>query len=558
MNRRRYLAVCATGATCGLAGCSSLFNDISGSSDGSSQPTIVEGPAQFTDFRIEIPSETTVDTTIPVTISAFNYGTQSGSFRGSLTTTEGASTVSKWVDLNGVESGKRGETTVDLSFSVADEYVLAVSDTPPEQTSTGGYGTTPTQPENVKAKSRVTIGPKTAAVGESFDLASPLRVTLTDVTYQQGLYYKYSSGYNEKTTDLFSTTSGKTLALLHFDVENTGTEYASFGPESFTVSDGTLYTDLRGASLSTAIDIKGNPFTNTTVQAGQRISGWFLAQLSKKRAKAGAVVGWQRDAHKTMPERRWNVKPAKLPSFSLEQWKLDTKQTIGEYSNTITVKNTGSTNGTFRGIVDYKIADEGQNAWSPFEKISATLSPGKNKTFTLKKTWTYTETLDYRVRPFGTTKTVEFQPPKLSFGETARVPGGTISVSDFQTHPTYTIDGGIGGPETYKPDDGAMFAFAYVEFIPNSDDSELPHDDDFSLRVRSETYPESGGLPGPIASPIKGQFYSYDYGDAQSGKPWGGWVSFDVPANVSASNATVVFSEEYNNGLTSGAEWSQR
>lgn len=540
-----------------MAGCNTLFGDTS-SGSGTPQPTIVEGPAQFTDFKIEIPTKATVDTTVPVTISAFNYGSQSGSFSGAITTIEGASIVSKGIDLNGVESGKRGETTVDLSFSDADEYVLAVSGDPPVQTSTDGYGTpTRTQPMDPKAKTSVTINTKTAAVGESFDLASPLRVTLTDVTYRQGLYYKYSSGWGEKTTDLFSTTNDKTLALLRLDVENTGTESASFGPEPFTVSDGALYTELRGTSLSSAIDIKGEPLNGTTVQAGQRISGWFLAQLSKKRAKKGAVVGWQRDASKTTPERAWNVKPAELPSFSLEQWKLDEKQTIGKYSNTITVKNTSSTKGKFRGIVDHKMSDEGQNAWSPFEKISATISPGKSKTFTLKKTWTYTGTFDYRVRPFGTTKTVKFMSEKLSFGERTEVPGGTISVSDFQTHPTYTTEN-LGGSETHKPDDGAMFAFAYVEFIPNSNNSDMPHDGDFSVRVKNKTYSESGGLRGPMTAPIDGSFYYATTTQAQSGKPWSGWVSFDVPANVSASNATVVLSKEYNNGRTSGAEWRQK
>jgi hypothetical protein len=554
MNRRRYLAVCGTATACGLAGCNTLFGD-SSSGSGTPQPTLVEGPAQFTDFKIEIPTKATVDTTVPVTISAFNYGSQSGSFSGSITTIKGASIVSKGIDLNGVESGKRGKTTVDLSFSVADEYVLAVSGNPPVQTSTDGYGTpSRTQLMDAKAKSRVTIGPKTATVGESFDLTSPLRVTLTDVTYRQGLYYKYSSGWGEKTTDLFSTTDNKTLALLHFDVENTGTESASFGPEPFTVSDGALHTDLRGASLNSAIGIKGDPFNGTTVQAGQQISGWLLAQLPKKRAKEGAVVGWQRDTHKTTPERAWNVKPTKLPSFTLEQWKLDEKQPMGEYLNEITVKNTGESKGKFRGIVDYKISDEGQNAWTPFEKINATLSPGKSKTFTLKKTWTYIQTLDYRVRPFGTTKTVEFTPPKLSFGETARVSNGTITVHDFQTNPTYTLS--RDWDPVVNPDNGGIFALAHVEYVSDSETGPV-EDYDFFIRANGKTYEEENRADGPMVDPVKGPFYEAPIGNVGAGKKLSGWISFEVPANVNPSNATVVFRDRYAEP-SSSAEWSQK
>lgn len=574
MNRREYLIAFGAAGACGLAGCNA-FGGSTTSSSATPRPTLVNGPAQFTNFEIETAGDTTVDKTVPVTVSAFNYGTQSGDFSGIITAVEGAGRVSKRVELTDVKSGRRAETTVDLSIAIADEYVLGIFNAAamPTVTETETWGTetgTRTLSAEPDATTRLAVGPQTAPVGKPFELTSSLRVTLTDVEYRQGVYYHRSLGWGEETTDLYSTSSDKTLALLRFEVENTGSEGVSFGPEPFTVSDGVLYTDIREHSLDSIIDIEGNPFVGTgyqsgvVVKAGQRIRGWFLAHVSKKQAKEGTVIGWQRDAHKTTPERAWTVEPTQLPSFSLEKWSLDTEQVPGKYPHRISIKNAGAAKGTFRGILENKRTDEGQNAWSPFKTFSGSIPPGKSKTFEITSSWPYINSLEYRVRPFDTTRSVTFQIPKLSFGEKVTTPGGAVRVSKVQTSPSYKIEADYTdtGTKTYKPEDGAAFVFAYVEFIPGSGDSTLmPNQEHFSLRAKGETYPESGSLSGPMIAPVSGRFYekTYDENVIRAGKPWAGWVSFDVPASVNVSDVTVVMEKKYHgDGLISTAEWSKK
>lgn len=556
MNRRKYLLAVGGTGSAGLAGCSAL-TDGTNSDTGTPRPTLVDGPAQFTDFKIETPETATVDTTVEVTVSGFNYGTEPGNFSGVLGTVEGATAVSKPIELTNVKSGKREETTVELSFTASDNYVLGVVDSTRRETESKTL--TSLEP---KARTQLTVGPKTAAVGESFDLDSGLRVTLTNVTYRQGTYYAYATGFmgGEKATSLFSTSSKQILALLRFEVENTGTESASFGPTSFTVSDGALLTDLRGYNLSDTTDIKGTPLRNTQVDAGQRITGWFLAQVSRNRAKNGVTVGWQRDANKTPPERSWTVESAELPSFSLQNWSVGSKQSPGTYSHHFTVKNTGRVKTRFRGMLDSKSKSDGADAWTPFRKLSGTIAPGKTMTIDIQETNPYLGTNDYRVRPFGPTRSVTIQRPTLSFGEKAVVPNGTIRISKVQTHSSYTTENEWTGTESHTPYNGDKFAFAYVEFVPNSGDGvNMPDENDFSLKANGSTYSESGSLEGPITSPIEGRFYyqTFRESDIQAGKPWAGWVSFGVPSGVDASDATIVLETEYEDG-TSGATWSRR
>ncbi|RRJ28158.1 hypothetical protein [Halocatena pleomorpha] len=73
MNRRVYLAAVSGFGPTGLAGCSMLSIN-SNEKSTTPKPTIVDGPAQFTNYKIEPPENATVDTPVSVTVSAFNYG----------------------------------------------------------------------------------------------------------------------------------------------------------------------------------------------------------------------------------------------------------------------------------------------------------------------------------------------------------------------------------------------------------------------------------------------------------------------------------------------------
>lgn len=550
MNRRAYLAAMGGVGLSGLAGCSMLS---SGDDEGSTtpEPTIVDGPAQFTEYKIELPEDATVDTAVSVTVSAFNYGSQAGSVSATLATVEGAETVSKSVDLTDVDSGSRGETTVDLEFSMGDEFVLGVFDTAPSSETA-----TPTGDPMTKAT--VTVGPEEKPVGEALELGEQLRATLTDVTYQHGVDYTYEdSGF--LTSDTKEGTalpaSGNVFAVLQFDVENTGTEDVAFDSESFSMDGGTVLPNLNGESMDAATNVEGNPLTDTSVKGGQNVQGWLLTECQQKHAKNGATVKWQRDEHKTTPERAWSVESRDLPSFSLEQWDGIGDQTPGSHTHQITVKNTGGAKGTFYGSLESK---RDQDEWELFKQFSADLDAGQSKTFDIQGNYLSVGAVDFRLRPFDKTDTANITAPKLSFGEKATIPNGELRVSDVQTHSSYTQTNEYRDDTKHTPENGDAFLFAYVEFIPDSGDvSDVPDDDPFTARANGTTHSESGYLAGPIGSPIEGEFYtSTNRTQLTAGEPWGGWVSFGVPSDVTDADITVVFQKEYDDGL-SKAEWSQ-
>lgn len=550
MDRRAYLAAVGGIGLSGLAGCSMLSR---GDDEGSTtpEPTIVDGPAQFTEYKIELPDDATVDTGVSATVSAFNYGSQAGSVSATLATVEGAESVSKSIDLTDVDSGSRGETTVEPEFSMGDEFVLGVFDTVPSED-------TATPTGDPMTESTVTVGPEEKPVGEAFDLDEGLRATLTDITYQYGVEYTYEdSGFLTSDTKEGTTLpgSGNAFAVLQFDVENTGTEEVSIDSKSFSMGGETALPDLDGASMDAATNVAGNPLTDTSVKGGQNIQGWLLTECQEKHAKNGATVKWQRDEHKTTPERAWTVESRDIPSFSLEQWDGIGDQTPGSHTHQITVKNTGEATGTFYGSLESK---RDQDEWELFKRFSADLDPDQSKAFDIQGNYLSVGAVDFRLRPFDKTDTAEITAPKLSFGEKATIPNGGLRVSDVQTHPSYTQTKKYIDDTTHMPENGDMFLFAYVEFIPDSGDvPNVPDDDSFSVRANDTTHSESGYLEGPIGSPIEGEFYtSTNRTRITAGEPWGGWVSFGVPSDVTAADTTVVFQKEYDNGL-SKAEWSQ-
>ncbi|RRJ28157.1 hypothetical protein [Halocatena pleomorpha] len=131
----------------------------------------------------------------------------------------------------------------------------------------------------------------------------------------------------------------------------------------------------------------------------------------------------------------------------------------------------------------------------------------------------------------------------------------------MQKHSSYTTakDLWVNRNTTYTPDNGDAFLFAYVEFVPDSGDVlNMPDDDHFSIRANGTVHPESGRLKGPIGSPIEGDFYhaARNKGSIRANEPWTGWVSFDIPSDVTPDAVTVVLEKEYDGGI-SKVEWSQ-
>lgn len=74
MNRRKFIAGLSTVGASGLAGCSQFLSNNSGDESATPQPTIQDGPARFTDFKIAVKEENPTVGTVKLTVSAFNYG----------------------------------------------------------------------------------------------------------------------------------------------------------------------------------------------------------------------------------------------------------------------------------------------------------------------------------------------------------------------------------------------------------------------------------------------------------------------------------------------------
>jgi hypothetical protein len=556
--RRGYLAL-ASLVTAGLAGCNSLLGsgnpddgnagDDDGADDGgdvtTSRPplTTIEGPASFDRFRLDGPGETTVDEEVPLTVSAVNVGSEAGNFEGTIRTVEGAQAIERAVSVAAVDPGDRATAEVSVPIELADDYVLGVGD---------GGG---------QASHEVAVTPRTAAVGGTHELGDGLRVTLTGVSYEGGVFYTERS-MGASPTAYYAPGGEEILAVLRFTVENTATGARRFGA-SVTPSPGTVLTEYPSGSIGKTETFQEAPLLRgqgrgASVQAGQRTEGWVLAQVPRSAASDGIAVNWQRDATGTRPERTWTVDGTALPSFALSEWTLPAESPPGETGYSVTVRNEGDADAVFRGAIDWG-RPEGGN-WNLRQQLSETIPAGGSHTFERSDRWPYVDDRAVRLRPLGETRTVDFVAPTMAVGESLATPFGSITVTAVTTGDQLVSSPGRGDNRSTKTPEAGQFLFVEVEYsrqfevsIPNIGRLRR-YSNGFLLHHGDAEYEYT--LPGgdhDFHRPVSGRPLNTHRGDqVPVGEARRGWLVFDVPPEVSPGDATVTWHHPRDDHVTSG------
>jgi hypothetical protein len=423
-----------------------------------------------------------------------------------------------------------GSTALTVSFSRADEYVLRV----------GGRGG--------EATAELSVGPVAGGVGEPLELRGGLRVTLTDVSHEVGLFY--ASGRSDGADAYYSPGGDQSLAVCRFEVENTGTEPRPFGG-LLSPSAGSILASYPNGQLETTTGVDGRPLSGQiSVDAGQRVRRWVPVQVPRSAVSSGYAVEWQRDAAETPPERRWTVEGRPLPSFTLAEWTLPEEASPGQTTYAITVGNDGEADGTVRGSVDARDPDAAD--WTTMQLFERDIPAGESATVEFSDEWRYTAAREYRVRPMATRRTVEYVAPTLSVGESLAVPFGrvTATAAERATEAAIAFE-----DRTVTPNNGA-FVLVAVEYANEvAGETRLPDpNNSFTLRAGDEEYERRninfgfGGNPEEFTAPLAGRELDYErmvyngpYGQGDTKR---GIALFDVPESVSLSDATLVFDHD--------------
>ena len=373
MERRSFLGLTA-GGVAALAGCPGNSNSGDGGSGGAT-PTETEtatpGPADIS-ASLSVGGNVTVGEPSTIRLTVENTGGRPGSFEGTLAVTEGNSEFSETVQVDAVPPGDSIQRDVSVTFETGDDYTVALES--PELTGT--------QTATVRA------APKQFDVGERISLTDDLAATVTDVRLTEMVRYKESrnSEYGlfsstRETTGVLAAPTGKTLAVLEFELENTGTSTVTFDHSQFALPGGEFYT-----SLTDELQQDGVPLTDrVNLDPSQVQAGYLLAQVETEALRDGGLtLDYQADAAQTPPEKRLVHQPETVPQSNLELVSLrgPSEMAVGEqYQVTAVVRNTGETAGTLEGVFQWKY--EGASDYDDPEWMADTLADPKTPTVTV-------------------------------------------------------------------------------------------------------------------------------------------------------------------------------
>ncbi|MWG33574.1 hypothetical protein [Halomarina oriensis] len=534
MQRRRYLAVCGTAAAGLLAGCNQTA-----APPADSQET-VDGPAQFNNILINAPQEAAIDSEVSMTVSARNYGGQTGTYTDRLVAVDGDSDFAQDISIGNIPSGQTGEVEVNVPVRGAGEYRFEL--------------------EEAGVAASVAVTAEAVEPGQMVDVGNNLQLTFTDVSFREGVYYRYvaESGY---TKDMFTGGGGNSvLGVFRAKMKNSGSQPTRILPEKFSVDGGQIHATIDGKPLGTIEGLDGQPLLGSPIESGETVNGWVLASIPRETIlNQGIGVGWSLKAGGGgRPDRVWSFPPRALAEFALVDFTMPDRPQRGRLEGTVTVRNVGQTGGTFTGLAEFNMKGRG---WSPAAYPTGDVESGATKTFSFTQSWPFTQETVWRVIPFGASehrRRITGGSQRLSFGDsTAAIDNSTVTVSNPRFMRTYgftateSTEGGTSQQVTKQrePPEGRKFLFIDVTVTAGAAGGNTPQPDTFRAKVGDQNYQQYTG-PNPTQPDVS--LYS-GMNNPDAGQEASGVLIFAVPAD--AQNASVQYREEFG-GLTSDIVWS--
>lgn len=535
MHRRRLLTAMGAIGLSGLAGCSGVFGGGS-----TPTPTLIPGETVLKP-AIAAPTEVSYTTPVTATVTVQNRGTEDGTFSGVVAITEGASDKRKSVDLP-VPGGETASTEVSFDFAVADTYTLTVTD------------------GETSSSTSVRVTPADADLGTPIRLTEAFRAAVLSLQFEHAVYYTASRGERDQQQyrDLYGAPSNHVLVAVTLEFENVSPESQRLPLDSIAVPNGDVLSAIRGTSLKAVKTIPGRPYQLSDVYSGPPLeaaaatSGWLLFQLPVEQALSGFHVKGQRDSKQTPTEFRWVPDSPAVPYFEFEEVRPPDSPEVGTYEIPVRVGNTGNAAGTVRAALEFRKPPE--ESFRTFVTTDTELAADERSEVVISSRSDFTGEFEYRLRPWDTTFRMDFQPPTVPFGDTARVFRGKMTISRPFTTTEYTYG---SQEQTKQAPDGKQFIWAEVR-LRFGHSERPPVDDSFTLvGPDGDEYSEQNQQV-PFVSPERiadtGLFYQVSE-TYTKGETFSGYIGFLVPEGISPEAVSITYHDELANNYTTGATW---
>lgn len=206
----------------------------------------------------------------------------------------------------------------------------------------------------------------------------------------------------------------------------------------------------------------------------------------------------------------------------------------------ITVANVGDVAGTY---VDHLFVALPRNETEHVAEITLELDPGETATYaddTVPRS--YLATYEYRFMASDRTFDVAVVPASLAVGEPYRTPEGIVlTVEALRLQDAYTYENFAGNERTATADDGYQWAFVdvtaandarrYADHVEGRKYSRsLPRREEITLRAGEREWPHES---------ITEKAGGYTFDTVHDGEERDGWIAYEVPADLDASDLRV-------------------
>ena len=535
MNRRKLVSIAAGAGLSSLAGCQSFGS------------MLRREPAQFEDVAVSGPSEIGLGESFSLTVSVRNAGGRPGDFADELTVSGAADSPTR-VLVPDVAAGESRTVEVGpYAIESAGHHRLRLADS----------GATHT----------ISVPTRRLGAGDRFAVGDGASVAVSNVSYHTAAFYAAAVGRGVVSPD-----EGSILAAVDVSVANRSGSDVGVEPDSFAVADGDVVAlEREDGSLSTLPGRDGDPLRAGSLSPGETRTGWVLAEVSRERAANGLLVAWNRDRadgeerdsttaadDDSTPEARWAFDPATLPAFEVTDLTMPAEIEVGSsFSATATVTNVGDAPGTYRAAVEQRGDDEAD--WHPVATVAHELEPGASATVATEAKASAVGRARYRLRPGSATSSATVFAAERALGERFTTPAGAAVRVDVGTD---SFDGllssyiyGDSKTQMIRAKPGRAFAFVSVS-VENvaAEHVGFPDWQDFSVVVdgtpRSGFHSSSSGEL-TLRSPVDGPVYD-SKGTYEPGATRGGWLVFQVPADLAPADLVV----RYAPGGEVTATWS--
>jgi len=321
--------------------------------------------AELTEVSLTAPEAIVFGREATLTVSARNVGQTDGTYADTLSLAEGATEFSEEISFN-VPRGQTASTDVQFRPAVADTYTFELEQAGESATVevAANFGT-------VGSSLQINDFPVPADAVSLLSEDDGLRATLTDVNFQQSVFFERES-YGEPAVASLNDQDRLFVAFL-FEFENTGSREFEIQQGMFELGESArlLDGDVPGSSNSYGLsDVRlpygrvegpARPATELELAPGQRQEGFLLGVIGPEAARGFVELEAQNDAPDTPPEWTWSVgddfEDRPLPQYELVSLDApDTHGNSGTFEVTASVRNTGDGDGTFRGELQYRPA----------------------------------------------------------------------------------------------------------------------------------------------------------------------------------------------------------